>query len=344
MYKGAIVGFGQVAEFGHVAAFKKRSRLFDICACVDSETKRLETFKGYFPKARVYPTLDKLLLSEKQLDFIDIATPPTFHVSQVIKCLKKGLHVLCEKPLVLNGKDFKKISTELKKSKKCLFTIHNWKKAPPILKTKQLIDKGLIGNPLHLELHVLRSQPAISATAKNNWRQNPKLAGGGITVDHGWHNFYLAAHLLGQEPKAITSSLSFINVSKGVKSDNISANWIDFENATALVYMTWKSPVRKNTIIVYGDKGLIRVDDDTVFLENKNGKAKKFKTAEKLSGGSAHPTWMTLLLDDFYVELKGKDRGHNFKEAKFCINLMEGAYKSAKDNMRTDLKKQSEGT
>jgi hypothetical protein len=46
-----------------------------------------------------YPLLKELLANEN-LDIVSICTPPEMHQSQIIKCLERGLHVMCEKPLV----------------------------------------------------------------------------------------------------------------------------------------------------------------------------------------------------------------------------------------------------
>ena len=50
-----------------------------------------------------------------------------------------------------------------------------------------------------VRLHrVLRTKPAVSAIP-GDWRKDPAVSGGGILVDHGWHNFYLMRRLLGDE-------------------------------------------------------------------------------------------------------------------------------------------------
>ena len=54
---------------------------------------------GVTPNA--YSDLDNLIKNEK-LDAVSICTPAEMHYAQTKKCLESGLHVLCEKPFVLD--------------------------------------------------------------------------------------------------------------------------------------------------------------------------------------------------------------------------------------------------
>ena len=55
---------------------------------------------------------------------------------------------------------------------------------------------GRLGAVRHAEIRVLRTRPSLSASP-NDWRRDPAISGGGIFVDHGWHNLYLMRRLLG---------------------------------------------------------------------------------------------------------------------------------------------------
>ncbi|MFA5162171.1 MAG: Gfo/Idh/MocA family oxidoreductase [Elusimicrobiales bacterium] len=324
-YRGAIVGFGAVVEKGHVPAFAHKSARFEIVAVADQSPARLEAAKTHYPSAKFYGNLKKLLKAERGLDFAVVGTPPLYHAKLSAQCLKAGLNVLCEKPLVFKFREAKKLAELAKRQDRCLFTVHNWKNAPPIAKALELVKSGAIGEVHHVELHVLRSKAAATAGG-DNWRENPALSGGGIMMDHGWHNFYLARAFAGQEPLSIKAALR--RPAENCAEDCASC-LIDFGGATALVYLTWRSPIRKNLIIVYGSKGNIAVQDSDVILETPSG-SQTFATGDKLSGGSAHPVWMAGLLDDFAAELDTPAlRGENMKEALACAALAEQGYKSA---------------
>ena len=329
MLKGAILGFGQVVEHGHVPAFLARPGAFEITAVADASPKRLEAAAALFPRARLYSDFKLLLRKEKELDFADIATPPSLHPRHALSALKRGLHVLCEKPLAFKRKDVERLAAEALKRKLCVMTVHNWKKAGPILKARELLDCGAIGAVRNVELHVLRKQAAATASDGKNWRTDPKISGGGILVDHGWHNFYLACHLAGAAPESIYAGLEHSPVSG---ADEDAKCIIRFEGgASGFIHMTWRSPLRKNSALVCGETGLLEIDDDLVIVHGADGSHCVHQTGDRLSGGSAHPEWMGLLLDEFSAEVSDVSlRGANLREALWCASLLENGYKSAK--------------
>jgi len=98
----AILGASGIGNF-HARDFKKVG--CDVCAILGStEESSLKTAavlrKKFDIDAQPYHDLEKLL--KKELDAVAVCTPPSLHYSQVKRCLEEGLHVLCEKPFVLN--------------------------------------------------------------------------------------------------------------------------------------------------------------------------------------------------------------------------------------------------
>ena len=337
MFKGAIIGFGQVVEHGHVPAFNAYPGDFMIEAVADPNPKRLERAREIFPKARTYSGIKELLSVENSLDFADIATPPAMHPEHVMQTLDKGLHVMSEKPLALSLEDFEKIRGKSVPANLCVFTVHNWKKAPPMLKVREILDSGFAGQIQHAQFHVLRQKPASSAPSVKGWRQDPALSGGGILIDHGWHNFYLLCGIFGEKPHAVSASFGFPDgasspsVLKGDRdlAEDLVLCRVDFPSGTGIVYLSWRSPVRRNFVLAHGSLGLIEVRDDDIRLESKDKPLNVVHTGEKLSAGSAHPAWMRLLLEDFLRELSDpSERGKNLAEAGLCRKLITGARQS----------------
>ncbi len=101
--KIAVLGAGSIGKF-HVRDFLNAG--VEVVAILEigpevaaKAAEGLRADFGVRPKA--YFELDRLLKNES-LDAVSICTPPRLHFGQVKKCLEAGLHVLCEKPLVLN--------------------------------------------------------------------------------------------------------------------------------------------------------------------------------------------------------------------------------------------------
>jgi predicted dehydrogenase len=203
---GAFLGFGNVAERGHLPGWRSRDDV-RIVAATDAAPARRDAFLAARPDGRWYDTIDDLLTSET-LDFVDICAPPGAHAALIRRALDAGLHVLCEKPLVTRAEEAETVALAAARAGRVVHTVHNWLKAPISLKISALIDEGAIGAVRSVEWRTLRARPAtaVSPDGATNWRVDPAMAGGGILFDHGWHALYCVARWAGV-PRRVSARL-----------------------------------------------------------------------------------------------------------------------------------------
>jgi predicted dehydrogenase len=330
MLKGALIGFGQVAENAHAPAWKKDTAAI-ITAAVEANAERRAAAEKLFPGIKTYASLSALLKSKIDIDFVDIATPPHMHAAQCLEALQAKKHVLCEKPLVLKKKDFTELKKAAQKNDRALFTTHNWKHAPIFQKLRTLLDENSIGPISHIEWHTLRKQPAAVAVGKGNWRTDKKFSGGGILIDHGWHAMYLMCWLAGKKPLGASGVLKFpkANGSKASDTEREATCLIDFGDLSALVHLTWNASSRGHWGVLHGRDGSITLSDDRLDLSRGGKPPTSYAFAEALSKGSAHPDWFSAMLKDFHIAMeKPAKRKENLDEANHCIELIEELYKS----------------
>src|SRR3954471_1006395 len=99
--RGGLVGYGFIMERGHAAGYRDRANAsndVEIVAVADVSEERRELARRHFPGVRVYADHRSLLAAEyMNLDFCDVATPPSDHAEVAHAALDRGLHVLCEK-------------------------------------------------------------------------------------------------------------------------------------------------------------------------------------------------------------------------------------------------------
>src|SRR5258708_2844208 len=138
--RGAFIGFGNIAQFGHWPSYVKSSDT-EIVAVVDPSASRQDAARTLKPELHVYDSVEELFGAEN-LDFVDICTPPSSHAGLAIKALEKGYHVLCEKPLTLKLADYEDLSKAIVASEKTVFTVHNWKFAPIFQQAFTMIREG----------------------------------------------------------------------------------------------------------------------------------------------------------------------------------------------------------
>lgn len=323
--RGALVGFGQVAEKAHAAAFSRTPEL-QIAAVADASPERLKAAQQLLPGAKAYPDFDALLAAEKDLDFAVIATPPAAHGAQVLAALKAGLHVLCEKPVTLAVDQYEAIKREAAAAGRAVCTVHNWAYSPQWTKIFSLIEGGTIGDVRHVELHALRTKPAGSALP-GDWRTDAAVAGGGILMDHGWHNFYLLYRVLKGMPTRLTARLG--GAQKGGVEDEALV-FLEYADATAFLHLSWRSALRSNVAFFFGSKGNLELHDGHLLLQTEKGE-ERIDFPEKLSAGSAHPDWTAALLKDFAAAVGDPaHRLRNIEEAGFCLKMINRVYLSVR--------------
>jgi len=324
--KGAVIGFGQVAEKAHAPAFHGIPQL-SITAVVDGVAERRGAAENVFSGARSYPTVEAMLKAEPDLDFVDIASPPHLHAEQAAAALRAGLHVICEKPVALSMEEFETAAAAAAETGKAYFPVHNWKHAPLLQALKGLLERKVIGTVRHLEWHVLRTQPAKVAQKKGNWRTDPKLSGGGILMDHGWHAFYLVGWLLGQAPASVHGDVRCPKGSGRRAAETEATCLIRYPKSSAVVHLSWNSPRRGHWGIVYGQDGSIEVQDDRLLVVRKGQPPQGYAVGEALSAGSAHPEWFREMLGDFLTCVREPGRREGFlEEARQSLWLLERLY------------------
>src|ERR1700748_1422254 len=266
MRKVAIAGFGFIAEKGHLPAYLTR-RDFTIAAVADVCAPRRELARKLLPNARIYEDAASLFAGEKQLDFVDIATPPRDHASIACAAMQRGMNVLCEKPLAASVHEAELVLAEAPRCKWTVFPIHNYKFAPSMRAVRDIIDSGRIGAVNLVTLDTFRTQHARGVSEwLPDWRRIRGCAVGGIAMDHGAHTFYLVFDWLGGDPLSITAKMSSTGAYD--TEDNFTCT-VSFPTGVAMARLTWNAAVRKVIYTIHGDRGAIKLEDDDIEVSVK---------------------------------------------------------------------------
>jgi len=289
--------------------------------CEPSPLRR-EAAKKSLPSARVYETLDSLLSAERSLDALIVCSPPSYHGNGILSGIRAGIHVLCEKPLTLDPEIFALIQTESVARNVCVFSINNWAYSPQWSRLLEVAASGRLGAIRHVDIRVLRTRPSVSASP-NDWRKDPAISGGGIFVDHGWHNLYLMRRLLGSE----VSIVDVVLHPRG-SVDDVATALFTAPSASGTMHLSWRAGERSNSAFIAGEKGTAELRDDSLIIRS-DGNEETTRFAEKLSGGSAHPEWLAAMWPAFEAECAGTRRGDNLLEAEFCLASIRSAYAEA---------------
>jgi predicted dehydrogenase len=329
--KGAIVGFGFISAKGHLPAYQKRNDV-EIVAFADVCPARLEAARAISPEARFYETFEQLLAGERELDFVDIATPPAFHARIALAALARGLHVLCEKPLTTTVAEARSLVDAARAHRRVVFPAHNYKHAPVVKFAQEVIRSGRIGTVRAVTLNTFRTTHAKGVKEwKTDWRRDKTLAGGGIAMDHGSHSFYLTFAWLGSLPTQVTAKTLTLDRQWDTE-DNLNCV-LTFPTGFAHTFLTWTAGVRKVVYTLQGTQGALVIDDDDWELTAKGEVTRGVIESDWMD--ASHTRWFNSLFDQFREAVsKGDFVNRELREAVACIQIIETAYRSSAEGCR----------
>ena len=202
----------------------------------------------------------------------------------------------------------------------------NWKHAPIWRAARELLGAGAIGTVRELSLSVLR--PPGSGGGDTGWRRDPAVAGGGILLDHGWHQLYLALGVLGARPSAVRAQMSFADDGAGRYEDTVDLT-LELACARAHLHLTWCAERRETFGKVIGSDGELTLADDHLVVTSLDAPPRRVDFDEALSASSQHVAWMAPVIDAFSRELAEQgERGRNLEEAGLITRIIDEAYRA----------------
>jgi predicted dehydrogenase len=311
--RGALVGFGFIASQGHLPAYlRARERLnVDIVAVVDPmPSRREEAVRLLGEDVRVFPTLGELLMNGMALDFVDLCSPPAFHVEQSVQALRRGIGVLCEKPIALDLEQGLRIKREALRARAPFMPVHNYRKAPVFLELSRWLRDGAIGELVSVGFQVHRPRHARGVGDwVPDWRRIPSYSGGGIGLDHGSHALPLIEGWMNESVTSISTELSFEGA-VWPSSEHLWESRLRFDSGrSAEVRLSWKSGLRRVQCVLHGTRGALWMEEDRLEWHLAEGGLQERVQVASQWNDPSHHEWFESVLELFLSELRADLQG-----------------------------------
>lgn len=155
-YGIASVGCGGIATACHLPIYRKHK--LNVVGCFDARQDAAAKLAREFSIPRVYASLVELL-ADRNVQIVDIAVPASEQVSIVEQVAAAGKHILCQKPLAENFADAKKCVAAARKAKVTLAVNQQMRWSPAISATKDLLRRGLLGEPTMAAIQINTTTP-----------------------------------------------------------------------------------------------------------------------------------------------------------------------------------------
>lgn len=136
------------------------------------------------------------------IDLVVIASPNDSHAPLARAALGAGRNVVVDKPFTLALADARELAALARERGALLSVFQNRRWDTDFLAVRDAIERGVIGDVVHLESRIDRFRPEVRA----RWREQDR-AGSGLLWDLGPHLVDQAVRLLGR-PERVTASVA----------------------------------------------------------------------------------------------------------------------------------------
>ncbi len=195
----AFIGAGRIADL-HALGYRDNpdAELYAVCDADPEHAARRAAEWG----AGLSLTDYRELLTDPQVDAVEVLTPHHLHEEMAVAALAAGKHVSLQKPMARTLAEADAIVGAAAAAPGRVFRVfENYRYYPPYVRAKELLDAGEIGRPVTLRMKVIGGHPKhgwhvpVKSWA---WRFNEDLSGGGSSIfDHGYHMFSVAMWFFG---------------------------------------------------------------------------------------------------------------------------------------------------
>jgi len=176
----AVIGCGNIAR-SHLDAIKKIPE-FRLVATVDILKGRAESYAKAYGAERYYTSyLDAL--EDPNVEAVSICLPHVLHARVAIEAAERKKHIITEKPMATNLDDAYVMVKAASRNHVILMVEQTLRFRGCNLKVRELLRKGVIGEPRH----AIRRRLGYSKSAPVSWANKPEVAGGWVLYGFGSH-------------------------------------------------------------------------------------------------------------------------------------------------------------
>src|SRR5680860_376801 len=294
---------------GHIAhSFAKDLKLVEdgeLTAVASRSLDRANEFADEYGAEHRFGSYRELFESDV-VDVLYIATPHTSHCELTIEALNHGKAVLCEKPMGIDADQVKKMIVAAKKNGVFLMEALWSRFNPSIVKVKELIEDGKIGDVAYLNANF-----GFYGLDRNEDGRllNTDLAGGSL-LDIGIYPIFLAYLILGK-PDNIEAVSLFHKTGVEIQTSMI----FEYLHAQATLASGLRSNMQMRAEIS-GSKG-------SAFLHDRWHETQGYSLEIDEN------------MEDFDLPTKGKGYSHEIEEVHDC--LRKGKLQSEKWTLQNSL-------
>ena len=193
-----VLGCAHIARHVFLPALQKTEG--SVFAAVASRDRaKAKKMARAFEAERFYGSYEDLL-DAGDVDAVYIPLPNHLHREYTIKAARRGIHVLCEKPLAMNEAEAAEMTAACREQGVRLMTCFPWRLDPMHRRALEIVRSGEIG-----PIRYMRAGLSFCLPPGDGIRLRPET-GGGALMDLGIYGVDLFRWFIGEEPVEVSGT------------------------------------------------------------------------------------------------------------------------------------------
>lgn len=268
--RAAVIGVGAMGQH-HVRVYREIPGI-DLVGIADADDKQCAALAQRHSTVGYHDYHQ--LLDEARPDLVTIAVPTALHAEVASAAIRRGIHVLIEKPIAETEADGQTLIDLAAAHNVVLAVGHIERHNPAITALKQIIDQGKLGTIFQMRAQRIGPFPA-------------RIRDVGVVLDLATHDIDILCHLAGGMPTRV-----FAETQQNIHTtrEDMVSGILRFPNGiTAMLEVNWLTPTKSRRLVVLGGGGMYEVDyitQDLTYYENGAALQEDFRSLRLLRGVS----------------------------------------------------------
>lgn len=221
--KVGLLGAGGITA-AHIAGFKNCEDRAVVTAIADPRHDVAKARSEALGGAEIYSSWEELI-ENADVDALDICLPHHLHHPAAMAGIRKGLHILTEKPIARTLDEADEMIQSAEQAGLVLMVCHNRRWIPEIAKLKEMIEQQVIGRVLSIRMEK-NGGPGFNHQGIE-WVARKETLGGGAMVSDLIHEMDLL-RWLGGTPKQVLSAS--VQVPEWMEGEVVGTVMVRFES------------------------------------------------------------------------------------------------------------------
>lgn len=257
----AVVGLGHIAQAAVLPAFRNAQTNSELVAMVSGDPAKLRTLARNYGVAKLcsYDGYDSLLASG-DIDAVYLAMPNHLHSDFAVHAARRGIHVLCEKPMAVTVDECNAMIRAASETRVKLMIAYRLHFEATNLEAAKIARSRRLG-----DLRVFHSTFAMQVRPGDIRLDDEK--GGGTLYDIGIYCINAARMMFGAEPERVVANSVFGGDRRFREVDQMTSAILHYPGGRVATFTSSFGAADASMYEIVGTKGRLRVDPAYEYAE-----------------------------------------------------------------------------